>query len=141
MKTKKILKNQKPIDIDAHIKYRCPDKDCGFDHWISLKEAKTKKFKIVCDCGCVFLPRTICKIKIFYKTKTIKNTSTQKNNNEKQEIPLDTAEVCVKILIGYGFTKKESIDLLSNAYKNCENKEPTYLIRFILQNLEKQNVN
>jgi len=145
MKTKKILKNQKPIDFDAHFKYRCPEKNCGYDHWISLNESKTKNFKVVCDCGTVFMPKTISKVKLVYKTKNkIQPKSTNppedSHTNFETKVPVDIMDSCVTLLVGYGFTKEESSNLITNAYKNCESKEPASLIKFVLHNLEQSNV-
>ena len=62
----KITKNQKPISLDVHLKYRCPNNNCGYEHWLSLLETQTKNFKIVCDCGTVFKPKKIKTLKIIY---------------------------------------------------------------------------
>jgi hypothetical protein len=137
---KKIWKNQKPIDIDAHFKYRCPDKDCGYDHWISLKQSQTKKFKIVCDCGTVFIPKRISKIKVLYESVESSSNKQPTEKNISVEIPVETLDSCVNLLTGYGFTKSEAIDLIKNAYIKCENKESSNLIKFALQNLENFNV-
>lgn len=143
---KKIWKNQRPIDTDAHFKYRCPDKDCGLSHWISLQESQTKKFKVVCSCGTIFIPKRISKIKIAYYTvakKLLDNQKPTESEVKKIEIviPLDTLDSCSKLLMGYGFTKDESANLIKNAYEKCENKDPSNLIKFALQNLENSNVN
>jgi len=68
----KIQKNyQKPIDIDAHFKYKCPNKDCFNEHWLSIKEVSIPNFKVVCEyCGIVFSPYNIVKICVYY-TKDI----------------------------------------------------------------------
>ena len=64
---KKLLK---PIDHDVHLKYRCPE--CSIDHWLSLREAQTSGFIIVCECSNVFKVRTVDKIVVKYKDKKIK---------------------------------------------------------------------
>jgi hypothetical protein len=142
MKTK--TKNQKPIEIDAHFKYRCSANNCGFDHWISIKEAQTKNFKIVCDCGSVFSPKRIKKLKIIYAVNVIKTTND--NSNKKNEsvavekIPVDLQNSCVKLLVGYGFTKNESLELSSKAFAKHKVTNAGLLIKYILQNLEELNV-
>ena len=80
-------KNLKPIDVDAHFKYRCPNDDCGSLYWISLKESQTKNFKIVCDdCGSIFIPKRIKDIHInFYEIK-LDNTKQIESNNQIIEI-------------------------------------------------------
>jgi hypothetical protein len=64
---KKLLK---PIDHDVHLKYRCPE--CSIDHWLSLREAQTSGFIVVCECSNVFKVRTVDKIVVKYKDKKIK---------------------------------------------------------------------
>jgi hypothetical protein len=64
---KKLLKQ---IDHDVHLKYRCPE--CSVDHWLSLREAQTDGFIIVCECNNVFKVRTVEKIVVRHKDKKIK---------------------------------------------------------------------
>jgi hypothetical protein len=137
--TKKKLKNQKPIEIDAHFKYRCPKSSCGFDHWLSLKESQTKGFKIVCDCGYVFKPKRISKIKIVYAD--IQPVPQPEKVIEKPKIPVDFKNSCVKLLVSYGFTKDESVSLCEKAFEKNPVTSSGLLIKYILQNLEELNVN
>jgi hypothetical protein len=145
MKTKIKLKNQKPIDIDVHFKYRCPKLDCGYDHWLSLKESKTPEFKIVCDCGHVFKTKRVAKIKIVYeKTKPLikKDESLETSKViEKSKAPVDLKDSCVKLLVSYGFTKNESSFLCDKAFEKNPESNPGLLIKYILKNLEELNVN
>ena len=116
MKTKTII-NQKQIDTDAHFKYRCPN--CAYDFWISISEAKTKNFKIVCDCGTVFSPKRIKKIKVIFwedETKEKKDKAPVIEEPKTTEISQQLLDKCTKTLITYGFTKEESDDLLRQAY-------------------------
>jgi|688.fasta_scaffold462187_3 hypothetical protein len=146
---KKKLKNQKPIDTDAHFRYRCPKLDCGFDHWLSLKQCKTKGFRIVCDCGCVFKPKRIAKIKIVYvDLKSINKKSKPETSDAKEDqiktsnsIPIDFQNSCVKVLVDYGFTKEESISLCEKAFEKNPVNNAGLLIKYILQNLEILDVN
>lgn len=135
MKTKK-KKSQKPIEIDAHFKYVCPKKNCGYDHWISLKESQTKSFKIVCDCGTVFSPKRIAKLKIVYEqiNRTEKKEQPQPSIT-KPKIPVDFLNSCVKILVGYGFTKEESVALCEKAFEKNPVNSSGLLIKYVLQNL------
>jgi uncharacterized protein YbcC (UPF0753/DUF2309 family) len=135
-------KNQKPIEIDAHFKYRCPKSNCGFDHWLSLKECQTKDFKIVCDCGFVFKPKKISKIKIVYSDiKLVDNKEQPAKIIEKPKIPVDFKNDCGKLLISYGFTKEEAISLCEKAFEKNPVNSSGLLIKYILQNLEQLNVN
>lgn len=117
MKTKTIT-NQKQIDTDAHFKYRCPT--CAYDFWISINEAKTKNFKIVCDCGTIFSPKRIKKIKVIYWEDIIKDKKKEEapliEEPKIKEISQQLLDKCTKTLITYGFTKEESHDLLRQAY-------------------------
>lgn len=127
MKIKK--KNQKPIELDLHLKYRCPNDDCGYYHWLSLKETQTKNFKVVCDCGTIFKPKQISKIKIVYETHKIKNIMQQKT------LPEETKTKCIDILCGYGFDREESESLIVKAFENCESVDTSTLIKHAIKQL------
>jgi hypothetical protein len=126
MQTKK-RKNQKPISLDVHLKYRCPNSDCGYEHWLSLLETQTKNFKVVCDCGTVFKPKKIKTLKIIYEKKIQKETKEIKDPNQPNEDSLNKAIPC---LVDLGFTKQESIDALTSAYI----KQPTKDISIWIKN-------
>jgi Holliday junction resolvasome RuvABC DNA-binding subunit len=142
-------KNLKPIDIDAHFKYVCPNVDCGNIHWLSLLEAKTNNFKIVCYCGTVSKPRTIKKIKIEYVeieypkidiNNNIKNKE-DSSQESKQELPLDLLQKCVKTLVAYGFTEQESNTLIHYSFNQNPTQNISDLIKLALQNIgELENV-
>jgi hypothetical protein len=144
MKTK-IKKIQKPIDVDVHFKYRCPEPKCGYEHWLSLKESQTKNFKIVCDCGYVYKPKRISTIKIVYEdiqqTPKIEKPTEANKVIEKPKIPVDFKNSCVKLLVSYGFTKDESISLCEKAFEKNPVTSSGLLIKYVLQNLEELNVN
>lgn len=108
-KKKKILK---PIELDLYLKYKCPNNSCNISNWLTLKEAKTKKFIIVCDCGCISKPKQIDNIKILYKKK---NKTKIKNN---QSIPLELLDKATKIMIGLGYGKQESTKMLTDYYSH-----------------------
>lgn len=129
MKTKK--KKEKPIELDAHLKYRCPKADCGFFHWLSLGEAKTKNFKIVCDCGTIFSPKRIKKLKISFCESIVNKP--KKIESIEQKINLDLVERCVSVLVGYGFTDTEAKDLLVKYHKEKPDLGSADLIKFTLQ--------
>ena len=137
MKTQK-LKSQKPIDLDVNFKYQCPNKDCGYDHWLSLKETQTKNFKVVCDCGTVFKPKRISKLKILY-TKTPKIVKQEAVVEKTITPPVDLLESCAKILVSYGFTKNESLMMINKAYNQSKISTASLLIKHILQHLGELN--
>lgn len=131
-------KNQKPIEIDAYLKYKCPNSSCGYNHWLTLKETQTKNFKVVCDCGSVFKPKQIHKIKIKYysdpiipevKTETVvtQQESEQPIRPEPQ-IPEKMLKICSKTLIDYGFTQKEAHNLLRQSFILQPTESPFELI-------------
>lgn len=131
-------KSLKPIDTDIHLKYRCTNKSCEQDHWLSIKEAKTKNFKIVCDCGLVFKPKLVNKIKILYKSykpkiqkEKIQHQTIPQAQEQKIEIDIDLLQKCAKVLIGYGFTSEESETLIKQSYT----KNPTNDIASIIKNV------
>jgi hypothetical protein len=133
----KPTKNQKPISLDVHLKYRCPNNNCGYEHWLSLLETQTKNFKIVCDCGMVFKPKKIKTLKIIYDDNLLKPDDSSKPL-EKPEIKspdqpkpneslLNKAIPC---LVDLGFTKQEAIDALTSTYI----KQPTQDISVWIKN-------
>ena len=142
----KTIKNQKAIEIDAHLRYVCKNPDCGYTHWLSLKEAQTKNFKVVCDCGVVFKPKQVLKVKIVYEQpKQKKEIETPKQVPTQQcfvnlsaiakeiELDIDTLNKCVKILVGYGFTKTESEQLLKNSFSSNPTDDCATLIKQTLE--------
>lgn len=132
---KKTKKYQKPIDTDIHFKYRCPNDDCGYDHWLSISEAQTKNFKIVCDsCNYIFYPKRIKKIKILYKNITINSTK------ENKQIPNSLLQKATQVLIQYGFTKEESEKLLIISYNKNITDDCSTLVKNTLKFIGSTNV-
>lgn len=123
MKTIKILKNQKPTELDVSLKYSCPN--CKLDHWLFLREAKTKNYRVVCDCGTVFKPQRIDKLVIkYHKSLPIKSTD---------ELSVDTLNECVRILGKYGFEHKQSITMLKKAYIESHSTDISTLIKIAIK--------
>lgn len=110
--------NQKPIEIDAHLKYRCPNDGCDQIHWLNLLQVKTKNFKVVCDCGCVFKPKQveIFKVKYITKNKQRKKENLKIENNKTQTIDSNLVNKVSAVLVGYGFTQKEAEDIVMKAH-------------------------
>lgn len=137
MKTKKSIKtNQKPISLDLHLKYRCPNIDCGYTHWLSLQETQTKNFKVVCDCGVVFSPKRIKQVKLKYNTTKTKTEIP--HNTETKVILTNTTESsvlekCVKALTQYGFTKLESEDLVNRSFEIVQNNDISSIMKKCLE--------
>lgn len=126
MKTK--TKNQKPIDFDCHLKYRCPNDNCGYFHWLSLKETQTKNFKIVCDCGTIFRPKQVSKFKLLYRSSENKKTKCE-------SLPSETKEKCINTLIGYGFDHTEAELLINKSFEVCKTIDVAILIKHAIKQL------
>lgn len=142
-KTKKTY--QKPIELDLHLKYRCPD--CGDDHWLSMLEAKTKGFKIVCSCGMIIHPKRLQKIQLSYISKKIEQpvstnqqsktpiTSSQVQENSCS-IPADLLKKSSRLLMNYGFIDKEAEELIKTAYEKSKSTDTVELMKQALKLLE-----
>lgn len=135
----KIKKFQKPIDIDAHLKYICPNKVCGQYHWISLLETKTKNFRIVCYCGTVFRPKLIKTIKIKYDENTRPSQEKSISDSNKQELTESMLNTCIDSLIDYGFTKQEASNLIKQAYIINPTDDQLELIKTALKSFGENN--
>lgn len=151
MRTKK---TQKAIEIDAHLRYICKNPDCGYTHWLSLKETQTKNFKVVCGCGKVFKPKQVLKLKIIYKQKQQTKKQEMPKDNvvtsrscfvdlsaipQQVELDVDILNKCVKILVGYGFTKTESEQLIRNSYNSNPTNDWAVLIKNTLASFGENN--
>jgi|688.fasta_scaffold454686_2 hypothetical protein len=136
------IKIQKPIEIDAHLKYRCHK--CGWDHWVSLNQSKTKNYKVVCDCGTVFSPKRIKNLTINYRIRKKKIESISQNTETiivdqvqhiKHSINSETLEKCSLLLIKYGFTKAEAKNLITDSYNKIGSDNISVLFKDILQSI------
>lgn len=150
-----IKTNQKPTETDAHFKYRCPNPKCGLDHWISLREAKTSGFLVVCNCEQVFSPETIVSINIQYSTQeekpepvTPKEVLTEDDGELlpldgedtepeptliAQEIPVDLLSRCCKILVSLGYTQSESREIIESGFRDSQILNPHDLVKHSLK--------
>jgi hypothetical protein len=112
---------------------------CGNKHWLSLRESQQKHFRVVCDCGEVFKPKTIEDITINFTSKTephIVNAPTQETLiTDDLPLPDETVnfqifmEECVEMLCGFGFDKKEAKELLEKSYSHKPTKDSTQLVK------------
>lgn len=133
------IKNLKPINYDIHLEYLCPN-NCGSRHWLSLKESQEKNFKIVCDCGAVFMPKPVKDINIKYRKCKKKKKKIDSSIMESAASPIvavddlplpdcqehtfdinSLIEESIVTLCGFGFKKTEAKDLLLQSY----HKQPT----------------
>lgn len=66
MKTRKTFEGQKPKRFEGHLVIECPE--CQTDNYISLAEAMTEGFIIVCpECESILKPELVSKVKVFYE--------------------------------------------------------------------------
>jgi Holliday junction resolvasome RuvABC DNA-binding subunit len=121
------MKNQKPTDIEASLKYIC--NKCGASHWLFLREAKAENFKIVCECNNIFIVSQIISLNIEYKD----TTTTTIENSEDYALSQSIIDTCTKTLLSLGYNKTEAITLINEAYINTNTKDSTTLIKNILQ--------
>lgn len=135
MTTKKI-KNLKPLECVADLKYRCSN--CGIDHWVSLREAKTTGFIIVCECDTLLKVKPIKSINIAYHE--VAKTETKDSSLSSPVTLQKTDEKIIKqacsALSAYGFTTQESMEM---ALKHTGTElfiDAKSLITKILSNLE-----
>lgn len=119
----KLLRNQKPIEHDIHLRYLC--QNCGQSHWLSYAEASTKKFKIVCYCGHTFGVKLVVDFKLKY-SKSLKKS---KSSNIELSIPNDILLKGISQLKSYGFTDTESKDLLIKTYTSNPTDDLATLIK------------
>lgn len=134
IKTK--TKNQRPIEVDASFKYKCPSENCDNEHWLFIRQTQVKNFKIVCECGLVFKPKQIKNIKIIYEKPTKKRKTSE---NITDGIPVDLLDQCAKVLSGYGFDLDESKKLIKQSYDSYKTNDVGSLIKNALKSFGEKN--
>jgi len=130
----KKIKNLKPIDVVADLKYRCPN--CSIDHWVSLKESRTSNFLIVCDCDTIIKPKRIKTIIVQYVVDS-QNKNPPEKKIEKQNTDQNIIDQANQILKTYGFTSSESNEIIEKYTLEEKYDSVKSLIEKILSNLEK----
>jgi hypothetical protein len=119
-----------------------------------LNEAKTKNFKIVCHCSKVFKPKRIVKLKIQYADDPVKvkntidnqtvvqnqsDTNLDKELSTPEQVEQITLNKCTSILVDYGFTESESIELVNKAYSILQSNDCGQLIKHALKSFGGSN--
>lgn len=129
-------KNQKPIDIDVSLKYTCPNSDCKFDHWLFLREAQTKNFKVVCECGTIFKPKRIQNIEIVYthKESVEKPVDKPKASGKIGEYP-EFISRAINMMISLGYSKKDAQDNIILIYETEKIIDPATLVKKAISHL------
>jgi hypothetical protein len=141
MKTK--IKRVKPAKYDIHFEYVCPSL-CGSRHWLSLRECQQKHFRVVCDCGEVFKPKTIQDITINFTLTEKTSIETSYHAPEKidivsneDDLPLPDQNFnfetfmndCIVTLCTFGFEKNEAKTLLKESYEKNPTNNATQLVK------------
>ena len=123
IKTKMTNEKIKPITADIHFQYSCPH--CSNTFWLSLAESKTEGYISVCDmCQKPSYPATVKGLKIIYEDTP---KPEPEKAEQKKEMSAEVREKCVQILCGYGYTQKESFDLVDSV--QIESNNPVEIIR------------
>ena len=151
MNTKKKIKIVKHIDTDIHLKYLCPKKDCLTIHWLTISEVKTKNFKVVCYCGCVFKPKQISNIKVTYiddhvvvdKPPSPAIIKKQVESQRKQQVVLQNKtcnsekdfrfiQEAIETLLNFGYTREEATQLIQEQYDRTKTNNPAQLVKLAI---------
>ena len=139
--TKTKYKNLKPTDFEISLIYKCPK--CSIEHWLSIKEAQTNNFKVVCDCDAIFKVKKVKTIKVIYDTEISVQPEIKEPViviPEKVQPPDDMVTKVVSVLVQYGFTKTESIELLNTVYNDNQSADLSTIIKLCLSQFgEKTN--
>jgi hypothetical protein len=134
MRTKQIIKNLKPTELNVHIKYTCPT--CSIDHWLSLDESKTKGYLVVCDCSSILKVKLVDSLIVkFCKKKKIVKSDEGDKSAESNKIPFDLLSKCCTILNSYGYEKSEVETLIIKAYENSPTTDIKILVKNTLMNI------
>ena len=142
------IKRIEPFGADITFKYKCPNTECSFEHYVTYKESKTKNFKVVCDiCDTVFTPKQIKSITINYekpkptpipieeKQKLLSTYFRNKPKNEKQkqeEKEKHFIEEAIITLNHFGFSQKEAKELVREEYIKSGESNPAKLVKLCL---------
>lgn len=151
-----LIKNLKPLEVEAHLKYRCPN--CEIPHWISLKEASTRGFIIVCECNAILKPKLITDLRLKYEKKKppikpepiIENVTTDQTEviepkqveiepTPKLVPPKELFDSCLPVLQNYGFTQSEAGELIDITYQEHSSCGLTDFIKHCLKNIPLEN--
>ena len=133
-KTKQTVKNLRPTELNVHLKYVCPS--CSIEHWLSLEEAKTKGYLIVCDCDSVLKVKLVDSLKVkFYKKENGTKIAKSEKVEETSKIDVDLLSKCCTILVGYGYDKSEIEKLITKTYQSNPTTDIKTLVKNTLMNI------
>lgn len=138
-KTKRKIKRIEPAGHDIALKYVCPNPSCLFIHWTSLRESQTKNFKMVCECGTVFIAKRIRDVTINYIADEKKK---DEDSLEVVENPSDDTieevgdlyflEEAQKTLVKFGFEESEAEYMIFKEYEKSGSRNPATLVKMSL---------
>lgn len=127
---------QKPIELDVSLKYTCPNINCNISHWLFLREAKTKNFKVVCDCGTTFKPKRIKNLTVVYsKQKSTKNRVDKTHSSDKL---CDSDPILIRainIMKSLGYSEHEALSCINAVYSSNVYNDPGILVKAAISNL------
>lgn len=134
LKTK--LKIQKPTDLEVSLKYICPNINCRFDHWLFLREAQAKNFKIVCDCGTIFKPKRIKNIEIVYAVKeSIEKTVDEQESSVTIDEHPDCVRRAINIMVSLGYSKEDAQSHVLEIFTKEKIEDPGVLVKKAVLNI------
>jgi len=136
---KRKIQRIEPAGHDIALKYVCPNPSCLFIHWTSLRESQTKNFKMVCDCGNVFIAKRIRDVTINYVCDEKKK---EVDSLPIAESPADTTiedaddlhflEEAQKTLVKFGFAEREAEYMIFKEYEKSGSTNPATLVKMSL---------
>ena len=133
--------HQKPIELEVSFKYICPNSNCDISHWLFLREAKTKNFKVVCECGTTFKPQRVKNIQVVYsKPRTFKNKVDNQTNSDKICNSDHIISRAVGMMKSLGYSEKESLSFVNAACAIAEYNDPKILVKTAISNFGEKNV-
>jgi len=122
-------KNLRPIEFEASFKYKCPNNDCGYHHWLYLKEVQTKNFKVVCECGTVFKPKRIKNLTIEYSIEdSLKKAVDTVDETAKIDSSSQVLNRAISMMISLGYSKKESTEYIGIVFSESIDTEDASLL-------------
>lgn len=134
LKTK--LKIQKPTNLEVSLKYICPNINCRFDHWLFLREAQAKNFKIVCDCGTIFKPKRIKNIEIVYAVKeSIEKTVDEQESSVTIDEHPDCVRRAINIMVSLGYSKEDAQSHVLEIFTKEKIEDPGVLVKKAVLNI------
>lgn len=136
---KRKIKRIEPAGHDIALKYVCPNPSCLFIHWTSLRESQTKNFKMVCDCGTVFIAKRIRDVTINYVADEKKREEDSLGVVEspaddiiEEADNLDFLEEAQKTLVKFGFGENEAEYMIFKEYEKSGSRNPATLVKMSL---------